>query len=661
MRADQHRARSATRGTPTTATSTSSPALTVSEDTYFYLVGAARERRHRQRPRDPERGARAGPRQHARDRPRRRRQRRAGPRPRRDRRRSTSAYVAAVLRPARRAPKPAYAHATARDQRRAPRATTTRRGRSARTCGSRPGRATSRRARCRWRSPTRRSSTAARSGSPQIGEEILTPVGPARRSSCRRRRYRHVDDRPRRPAAVMAGPARRRAEPVRHLVRGVRQLPADRSTARPARPSHTGKGDQSWYVGYVPDGARSIVDRGDDRAGRLRRRRRGARGAADALAVVRAAEGLPPGTEPGPLMAHDARSRRPSRAATRRRCCRAGRVLRIDLMLAFGGDRPRRLSRWSMLAPLSHAQMVRQARVPRRRRSSLMLALSRIDYSRLRELKWGLYVILIGAILLVIGRRARDRGTGSTRSITISALLLPGVRVRQGAADRVPRRVRRRQLAQDLRPRARRPRDAARARAGDARDRRARPRLGPRLHRDRGRRCSTSPARPGSISRRSPCSASSRSSWSWWCCRRSASTPCTPRSSRHRGLPASVVQSAARPATSSTSRRSRSAPGGKLGRGAATSQTTLGLVPEPTTDFIFAVDRRAFRLRRRRGRSIAVRTDDLADAAHRRGRQEPLRCASRRRSRGDAPVPGVRQRRRRGGNPARDRRDAAPR
>ena len=40
---------------------------------------------------------------------------------------------------------------------------------------------------------------------------------------------------------------------------------------------------------------------------------------------------------------------------------------------------------------------------------------------------------------------------------------------------------------------------------------------------------------------------------------------------------------------SSTSRRSRSAPGQKLGRGAAASQTTLGLVSEPTTDFIFAV------------------------------------------------------------------------
>jgi rod shape determining protein RodA len=47
----------------------------------------------------------------------------------------------------------------------------------------------------------------------------------------------------------------------------------------------------------------------------------------------------------------------------------------------------------------------------------LMVALSRIDYSRLRELKYGFYAILIGTILLVLvlGRAAR----GSVRAISL--------------------------------------------------------------------------------------------------------------------------------------------------------------------------------------------------------------------------------------------------
>ena len=47
----------------------------------------------------------------------------------------------------------------------------------------------------------------------------------------------------------------------------------------------------------------------------------------------------------------------------------------------------------------------------------LMVALSRIDYSRLRELKYGFYAILVGTILLVLvlGRAAR----GSVRAISL--------------------------------------------------------------------------------------------------------------------------------------------------------------------------------------------------------------------------------------------------
>ena len=93
-------------------------------------------------------------------------------------------------------------------------------------------------------------------------------------------------------------------------------------------------------------------------------------------------------------------------------------VLRVDLLLAVGAIGLGIVSLLT-LADLSHAQMVRQAAFLAVG-VVLMLSLSRIDYSRLRELKWGLYVILIGAILLVIGLGHSISGTGSTRSIAIS-------------------------------------------------------------------------------------------------------------------------------------------------------------------------------------------------------------------------------------------------
>ena len=50
-----------------------------------------------------------------------------------------------------------------------------------------------------------------------------------------------------------------------------------------------------------------------------------------------------------------------------------------------------------------------------------MLVLSRVDYSRLRELKWGLYVILIVTIIAVAAAGHAIAGTTSTRSISIGA------------------------------------------------------------------------------------------------------------------------------------------------------------------------------------------------------------------------------------------------
>jgi len=70
------------------------------------------------------------------------------------------------------------------------------------------------------------------------------------------------------------------------------------------------------------------------------------------------------------------------------------------------------------LGGISHAQMIRQG-------GYLgvgligMIVLSRFDYSRLRELKWGLYVILLVTILIVLAI-GKSIGGISTRSIGIS-------------------------------------------------------------------------------------------------------------------------------------------------------------------------------------------------------------------------------------------------
>ena len=78
------------------------------------------------------------------------------------------------------------------------------------------------------------------------------------------------------------------------------------------------------------------------------------------------------------------------------------------------------------LEGISHAQMARQA-VYLGAGFIIMVAISRFDYSRLRELKWGLYVILIGAIMVVLG--IGHSVGGSTRSIGVSVFSFEGSEV----------------------------------------------------------------------------------------------------------------------------------------------------------------------------------------------------------------------------------------
>ena len=73
---------------------------------------------------------------------------------------------------------------------------------------------------------------------------------------------------------------------------------------------------------------------------------------------------------------------------------------------------------------ISHSEMVRQA-VYMGAGLVAMLAISRFDYSRLRELKWGLYLILLAAIAVVIVA-GRSIGGVSTRSIGVSVFSFQG-------------------------------------------------------------------------------------------------------------------------------------------------------------------------------------------------------------------------------------------
>ena len=124
-------------------------------------------------------------------------------------------------------------------------------GRSATTSTSRSGRATCRSPRSRWRSPTRRSPTAARCCGRTSGSGSRTPPAGRCRSSTRRRARRVKHPRrvppgdPRRPAR--RGRARRAARRPRSS-----RASRSRSPARPAPRERVGQADQSWYVALAP-------------------------------------------------------------------------------------------------------------------------------------------------------------------------------------------------------------------------------------------------------------------------------------------------------------------------------------------------------------------------------------------------------------------------
>ena len=214
-------------------------------------------------------------------------------------------------------------------------------------------------------------------------------------------------------------PARRGPEPERHLRPDVRQLPAHRLWQDRHRGSPR-PGGPVLVRRLRPRPQAPDRRRGHRRAGRLRRRGGRARGAADPGEVVRPAR-------EGSSRRHRARisdGHKPDpRAATGPRPGDRDATLlsRIGLdpiltLAALGLG----VASLVTLGGISHAQMVRQGGYLAVG-LVVMVVMSRFDYSRLRELKWGLYVILIGSILVVLAIGTSIGGPRPARSASRSS------------------------------------------------------------------------------------------------------------------------------------------------------------------------------------------------------------------------------------------------
>ena len=228
-----HAARSATPARPPTAPSRCASALQVSSDVFFYTLGARPERAaaaSRSRAGRASSASAAAPASTCPARSRADPDRAWRARDRRDRGARASKRTQHPLRHLRQAPVDA----------------------SATTSTSPSARATCRPRRCRWRSPTRRSRTAAGSRArtsacavEDDGGRLAAEIEP-RPGAPRRRSTRATA---RRSWTACTRPRTSRA--ARRPTCSSGWTAASRSPARPAPPSATASGDQSWYVAYV--------------------------------------------------------------------------------------------------------------------------------------------------------------------------------------------------------------------------------------------------------------------------------------------------------------------------------------------------------------------------------------------------------------------------
>ena len=231
-----------------------------------------------------------------------------------------------------------------------------RRGRPATTSTSRSARATCRPRRCSSPSPTRRSSTAARSSRPHLGKAVEDGNGVLARRRSARRSGAACKIESALPQAILTG--------LRGAATGAGGTSADVFAGSPYRNLVYGKTgtaerqpnpDQSWYACYVADPARADRGRRRRSSGRLRRGDCGTRGAPDPLRVVRCPRPRVPRGDsatrdepaPDPAGVRAAAPARPARVASAAGPAaaaghaRAGRLLAGRAQRRDAGRRPR--------------------------------------------------------------------------------------------------------------------------------------------------------------------------------------------------------------------------------------------------------------------------------------------------------------------------------
>ena len=260
-------------------------------------------------------------------------------------------------------------------------------------------------------------------------------------------------DRPRLPRqAILEGLHEAAQVPRRHLVPASSAASRSRSPARPGPRNAPGHADQSWYAVLAPYPDPQYRHDRDHRGRRLRRRIRGAR--PRCRSSKRTSTSRPSRSrrrERRRRMSYATRTSAPGRRAVRRR---ASASPSASASPTWTGRWPSPPSAWSPSASSPSARrppttspadpdyyLDRQA-IYAVLGVVGMLLLTRIDYSRFRELRVGIYTFLCVSDLARL--RLRLRRPRLAARLRTSLLHLPAVGARQAPARAGPCRVRHR-------------------------------------------------------------------------------------------------------------------------------------------------------------------------------------------------------------------------